>query len=282
MKRLAWVTDPHLNFVQREQRAQHYESVAATHPDAVLLTGDVGEAPDVCLFLNELDGHLAVPIYFVLGNHDFYRGRIDGVRQRVSALCQVVPNLQWMNVAGVVALTETIGLLGHDGWGDARLGDPWGSQVFLNDWALIGDFLGLELPERIAKLNALGDEAAAHFRTVLPDALARYRELLVLTHVPPFREACWHQGGISADDWLPHFSCKAVGDALASVMQAHPDRRMTVLCGHTHSPGEAQILPNLRVLTGGARYGSPAVARVLEVSESGVIPCPRDEPIRPS
>lgn len=34
---------------------------------------------------------------------------------------------------------------------------------------------------------------------------------------------------------------------------------------HTHGSGEAQILPNLRVLTGGARYGAPVVQRVLEV-----------------
>ncbi len=40
---------------------------------------------------------------------------------------------------------------------------------------------------------------------------------------------------------------------------------MTVLCGHTHSPGEAQVLPNLHVLTGGAEYGRPEVQRVLTV-----------------
>jgi hypothetical protein len=42
-------------------------------------------------------------------------------------------------------------------------------------------------------------------------------------------------------------------------------RKMTVLCGHTHGSGEAQVLPNLRVLTGGAVYGKPGVQRVLEV-----------------
>ena len=40
---------------------------------------------------------------------------------------------------------------------------------------------------------------------------------------------------------------------------------MTVLCGHTHGSGEAQILPNLRVLTGGAVCGKPWVQRVLEI-----------------
>jgi hypothetical protein len=46
---------------------------------------------------------------------------------------------------------------------------------------------------------------------------------------------------------------------------AAPDRQMTVLCGHTHGSSEAEILPNLRVLTGGAVYGNPCVQRLLLV-----------------
>ena len=88
---------------------------------------------------------------------------------------------------------------------------------------------------------------------------------MVLTHVPPFREACWHEGRISDDNWLPHFTCKAVGDALLEAMAAAPDHRMTVLCGHTHGGGEAQVLPNLRVLTGDARYGQPVIQRILGI-----------------
>jgi hypothetical protein len=29
---------------------------------------------------------------------------------------------------------------------------------------------------------------------------------------------------------------------------------MVVLCGHTHGSGELEVLPNLRVLTGGSKY----------------------------
>jgi hypothetical protein len=85
------------------------------------------------------------------------------------------------------------------------------------------------------------------------------------THVPPFRESCWHEGQVSNDDWLPLFTCKAVGDVLVEAMAAAPDQKMTVLCGHAHGGGEAEILPNLRVLTGGARYGNPAVQQVIGV-----------------
>jgi 3',5'-cyclic AMP phosphodiesterase CpdA len=266
MKRFLWITDIHLNFVDQAGVANFLSELAAVPADGVLLSGDIAEAPDVALYLNALDSALARPTCFVLGNHDFYRGTIAGVRQKIEALCAACPNLHWLPRSGVVALTEETGLVGHDGWGDGRLGDYWGLAVHLNDWRLIGEFIGLDDAQRLETLRALGDEAAAHFTAVLPDALRRFRHVIVVTHVPPFREACWHEGRISDDDWLPHFTCKAVGDVLARAMAVHPERQMTVLCGHTHGSGEAQVLPNLRVLTGGALYGKPALQRVLQIA----------------
>ena len=66
-------------------------------------------------------------------------------------------------------------------------------------------------------------------------------------------------------DYLPHFACKAVGDVLTRIMQAHPQSKLTVFCGHTHGGGEIRVSDNLRVLTGEARYGQPKVERILEV-----------------
>ena len=40
-------------------------------------------------------------------------------------------------------------------------------------------------------------------------------------------------------------------------MQKHPKCDLTILCGHTHSPGEAAILLNLLIRTGGARLRQP-------------------------
>ena len=72
---------------------------------------------------------------------------------------------------------------------------------------------------------------------------------MLLTHVPPVREACWHEGQLSDDQWAPHFTCLAVGEAILDVMAGHPDKRLTVLCGHTHGQGETQPLPNVQILT---------------------------------
>jgi len=41
------------------------------------------------------------------------------------------------------------------------------------------------------------------------------------------------------------------------VAAAHPEAELLVLCGHTHGSGVARIAPNLKVITGGADYGTP-------------------------
>ncbi len=131
------------------------------------------------------------------------------------------------------------------------------SLVMMNDYRLIAEFARMSKEDRWPLLIAEAEAAAAHIRRVLPPALERFPHVVLVTHVPPFRDACWHQGAISDDEWLPHFTSKAMGDALLAIMRDHPTRRLTVLCGHTHGRGEARPAENMLVLTGGAEYGSP-------------------------
>jgi Icc protein len=270
MKRLAWISDIHLNFLDAAGRREFCAGLAAAAPDAVLLGGDIAESPQLCHHLLEMAEALRRPIYFVLGNHDFYRGSIAETRRRVAQLADDSPLLAYLSRTGVVEVGPQTALVGHDGWADGREGDFAHSEVILNDYLLIEELTkfegGLELDRHAlgSELAALGDEAAAHFAAVLPQALETHRRVIALTHVPPFREACWYQGRISDDDYLPHFACRAVGQLLREVMQSRPDRELLVLCGHTHGEGQARILDNLRVLTAGADYGRPTIQQIFE------------------
>ncbi|MCE9544886.1 MAG: metallophosphoesterase [Planctomycetia bacterium] len=267
--RAFWLTDIHLNFLSPQETDVFLEDLAAARPDAVLLGGDIGEARNVIGQLARIDDVLAVPIYFVLGNHDFYHGSIAGVRRAVDELCRLRPRLHYLTTGGVtsggvVRLAPGVGLIGHDGWADVRVGDYERSLVMMNDYRLIAELANCSKQERLPKLRALGDEAAEHIRQVLPAALAENEHVLLLTHVPPLLAACWYDGRTSDEEWSPHFTCLAVGEACLEIMAGHPERKLTVLCGHTHSPGTCQPLPNMTVLTGGAEYGQPAVQRVFE------------------
>lgn len=265
LRRLAWVTDIHLNFLKQRDVQAFCERISDAQPDALLVGGDIAEAPTLEAYLTTLENELTCPIYFVLGNHDFYRGSIAAVRADMAMLTRRSRRLTWLSVAGVVPLSETTALIGHDGWADGRLGNYDRSSVMLNDYVLIDELANMGKETRLRRLIDLGVEAADHVAKVLGEALGRFQDVVLLTLVPPFKESCWHEGRISDDNWLPHFTCRAVGEVLVEQMQRHPEQRLTVLCGHTHGAGVAQVLPNLLVKTGGATYGRPELQEVLEV-----------------
>ncbi len=270
-KRIFWMTDIHLNFLKPEGVGEFLAGVAEQSPDVVLIGGDIAEAPTVEKYLRAIEA-TECPTYFVLGNHDFYGGSIERVRKAVGKQAAASNSLNYLTTGagaslgddGVAELAEGVGLVGHDGWADGRLGDYAGSQVMLNDYRLIMELAGVDKARRLPLLNQLGDEAADHFRRVLPIAFERFGRVLLLTHVPPMREACWHEGRTSNDEWVPHFACHAVGQALLEIMPQFPDRQLTVLCGHTHGRGEVRPLENLEILTGAAEYRAPAVEKVFE------------------
>lgn len=259
-----WITDVHFEFLDRTAILDFLQTIRQENPNVLLVGGDIGQASSIVSYLREMETRMECPIYFVLGNHDYYKGSIYSVRLAVNELVSTSRSLYWLNQAGVVCLSEDTALIGHDSWCDGRLGDFHGSSVVLNDFKLIEELVGVTSGKLLDVLNKLGDEAAEYFKEILPQALQKHHHIIVLTHVPPFTEAAWYNGRYCDDEWLPFFACQAVGDVLKKTMMQNPDRTMTVLCGHTHSSGESEILPNLHVFTGGANYGKPRIQRTLE------------------
>lgn len=275
--RIVWTTDIHLNFVDAETLLGFCQSLRDAQAAAVVISGDISEGNRVTRDLAELSRLIERPILFVLGNHDFYRAGLDQVRREVGYFTRDHRGLRWLTDFGPVGLGPDVAVIGHDGWADGRLGDYNRSKLMLNDYLLIQEFSDLYINrgidaedqvkrDRLELLHRLGDQAAAALETKLHDALDHFRRIVLVTHVPPYRQACWHRGRIAEEEWLPHFGCRAVGDMIDRVMADHPDHRLTVLCGHVHSEGEYRPRPNVRVLTGGATYGAPRINGLFDLS----------------
>ena len=263
--RYAWLTDIHLEFLQDCEAVCFVEELAAQRFDGLFLTGDISNAVRLEYHLQLFEEFYRAPVYFVLGNHDYYGDLIENVRKNIEKLCNESKWIKWLPALGVVQLSGNTCLVGHDSWADGRLGNYEESRVVLTDYLKIKDFIQVGGVGRLALLHSLGDQAAEYFGDILSDVLSQYEHVIVLTHVPPFEGSCWHDGEISAEDWLPHFACKAVGDVLKDHMIDYSATEMTVLCGHTHSSGVAEILPNLRVKTGRAEYGHPEIQEIIEL-----------------
>lgn len=263
---LAWATDIHLDHCDAEVIAAFAHSIRLKDPKALCLTGDLAESQNVASYLSDLAAELQIPVYFILGNHDYYHGSIAEVRRAMLALSQSSEWLRWMPASGLVPLSATTCLLGHDGWSDGRHGDYATSTIKLKDYRLISEFAEAGEAGRLALLNQLGDEAATWLRPRLNQALQAFQQVYLLMHPPPFRAACLYGTEVADDNWAPHFTCKAVGDLLAELLPLYPQSQLTVLAGHTHNPCDIQILPNLSVRVGAAEYGAPALAACFEIA----------------
>lgn len=263
--KLLWLTDPHLNFAGIARAQSLLSQACALKPDAFLISGDIGESHDLEGWLTLSAQSLDCPVYFVLGNHDYYGSSIAQVRADVSALCAQSAHLTWLSEQRApISLSDSLALIGHDGWGDGRAGDLARSRVRLNDFIQIQELRAISSPSALATtLAALGDEAAEHLAQQLSLALQTHDHILAVMHVPPFIESCWHEGMLSDEQWAPFFVCQAAGQRMLSIMREHPTKRLTVLCGHTHGAGEAWLLPNLHVRTGGAVYRHPELQPAL-------------------
>ncbi len=273
--RFVWVTDLHLDHAAAAERDRWMRLVGAQQCDGLLISGDIAESPDVVGCLRQIATTLRLPIFFVLGNHDFYGGSIGATVQTVIWACRDLPELHYLTDLAALPLeipgsNQETYLVGEDGWGDASEGDYEGSYVRLNDFVHIQDFQAADPSTWKGMLGKLGADSAerlaAKLEALPPDA----RQVLIVTHVPPFRDACWYEGHTTDDNWAPFFVCGQLGRAIRAISQARPQCQYTVLCGHTHHGGIARVEPNLTVHTAAATYGQPQIAAIVDISPNRV------------
>lgn len=260
--RILWLTDLHLDAVTKEKRLEFISTLKVESPDLMLIGGDIANGSQSLIFLREIADITAVPIYFVLGNHDYYEETIADMRNQA---VEQPGDITYLTTSGVIPLTEYTALVGHDGWSDGKSGDFLGSSVRLNDYLLINDLKYLDKRGLKLKLQQLGEEAAESLRVSLLGALADFKQVIILTHSPPFEEICLYEDKQTDENWAPHFVCRSIGDMLREVLPNYPDRQVILLCGHSHHQAESQVLPNLKAYVGHSNLGLLTIQGVISI-----------------
>ena len=255
--RLAWTTDCHLEWLNGSPDA-FIKSLARSETDGVIISGDISNAKHMTYHLKRLS-ELPMPVYFVLGNHDFYGGSFQQVHQMVRRSVKDHTNLTWLTEAPAIQLTESTYLIGHDGWADGRAGMGQRSGLILNDYKLISDFIGLSVGSVFSLMRKKSDAASKRLYQQIHQIGAKH--IIVVTHAPPFREASKHRGKISDDRFIPHFSNIGLGEALERAAE-ETGARLSVLCGHTHGRARVNINGRVGVIAKRAKYGKPSYTTV--------------------
>ncbi|WP_232220511.1 metallophosphoesterase family protein [Legionella tunisiensis] len=254
-------------FLDSNARHLFYKALIHSGADRIIISGDIAEAPTVNSVLLEMRDVLAKPIYFVLGNHDYYHGRIANVRAQMQHLTNQEPLLFWLAAAGPLLLEKDIYLLGQDGWADGRFGDYYSSSIIMNDSRMIEDLFQkncLGKTELLVKMQELADNDAQQLKENLRAAITKHAErMIIVTHVPPFQESTLLGEKRNTIDFLPFYTSKATGQVLITIAEEYTQLDFLVLCGHIHSKTNYQPRHNLTVKTGQAEYYNPAIQTIF-------------------
>lgn len=262
--RLLWLTDLHLDKTGAAALTRITRALAAPDHHAGLVTGDTSSARYLCDHLKILAAACHPrPLYFILGNHDFYGGSISDVYQNVRRLCRSIRNLHHLEETGPVHLDTHTALVGHAGWADGRCG--WGNKTVVRapDHDCIRDFSGLSTRERYLLMRSLGRKSSRSIRIDLFKAFRTHRNVVLATHVPPFPSTALYDGQPCGPCHQPHYINMSMGAMLIAVASRNHDRKISVLSGHTHSAANQSILTNLHARVGRARTGHPQTQGII-------------------
>lgn len=252
MKRLLWITDAHLDHLSETVKDAWLEKLAGTRADMLLLGGDTANSRIFSRMIGRIKGAFPGMIALVAGNHDYYHTSISDFRAELavhhrSGVIVFEPGCQ----SQPLQLAEGIYLCGSGGWGDATAGYADAAGMALNDENLIAE---LRTGNLTARLRELGKESAKHLHVQLAAVPEGASCVIIVTHVPPWPEAAWHEGRRSDALALPRFCWQAGGNAISQAAERMPQTRFIVLCGHTHSDG-IWTKGNMTCHTAGSAYG---------------------------
>ncbi len=256
-------SDLHLDHLNDEELSEFIERVKkeCDDPDAVLLlTGDISQQRVLWEHLDKVAQASRGRMLYVLGNHDFWGGSFASANAALRPHSLEGGHAVFMDMVDRVQLEDDLCVVGDSGWYDGRNGLQGNPQFIMNDWYFISEYRGNQSKTERQMSAMIADARAATLEKKLRAACeAGNNRVVVLTHVPPWVEACRHLGAPSDTYALPWFSSRVIADVIDQVAKEYFHVKFEVLCGHTHDRFQYRRDDNLNVFVSGAAYGAPYV-----------------------
>lgn len=250
-----WFTDTHLDKVTPWTLSQFILHIRKENPTGIFLTGDISNGALTIKHLQMIATFIKCPIYFVLGNHDYHFSSIEKTHQKIRELCKEYPNLIWVTEAGVIHINDEVAIIGTEGWYDVENGNPTYLRLTF-DWFMTEDFRKLPSMEaRIEYWRELAAKSAHDISDKLEKALEQgYKNIYILTHFPPWKEATRDVGTVMEKFWLPYNTNLSLGRAIEKTMENHKKKHATILAGHTHTDCWIHVTRNIECKISKAKY----------------------------
>src|SRR5258708_1792452 len=258
-----WISDTHL---LPWQRYKFLSCILDIRPQGVFLTGDISHSGFTLIDdLEFIAKRIGRPLYFTMGNHDFWFSSFEKVSNQLTSICKKYPNLVWIDRAGVVPLNDEAALIGQMGWYSADQGNPEYIK-YTFDWFMIEDFRKLKTwNQRFELFRELAKKDAEKLANKLEEAIETYKTVYALTHFGGWPEGSRHNSIISEEFWKPYNTNSYLGPALEKVMEKHKKRRLYLFSGHVHSAATLHINRCIEARVGRGSYHKLSEEEILYI-----------------
>lgn len=251
-----WATDIHLDKLTKMSVKDWGKNLKITYPatQSLIITGDISTGSKLEQHLKELVSGFQSPIYFVLGNHDYWNSSFEAMDEQAEL---------WQSFGltclenKVIRLSDDIALVGTSGFYDCTYGDFDYSYEEMTDFYKIQELLN-----PIGRRNVLETRSATLGHQLISSIeqakKSNYKNIIVATHVPPFL-------GLVKDleeTILPFYASGNIGNAIyAAALTAK--NKLAVLCGHSHE--QAYFSDEyVKAYCGEAKYCAPEVCGTID------------------
>ncbi len=251
------LSDLHLNHLENDGLNEFVRRLSVVElTDLVLCTGDITVASSLRSHINLLASALKGRLLYVLGNHDLWGGSFATPENTLKHHSSTGGKDVFMDLVENVDEGD-VTVVGDSGWYDGRLGLQGVPQFIMNDWYNVSEYRS-HLDDVRSFSAKVADAKVSTLELKLNSVIRQgCKKIIVLTHVPPYQEACRYNGKPSDLEALPWFSSQILGDVVDQAAAENPDTMIEVLCGHTHDGFVYRRSRNVRVTVAPAAYGAP-------------------------
>lgn len=245
-----WATDIHLNYFSDEYISNFGKSLGTEYKaEGLIISGDISLGTKLERNLKTLSDAIQIPIYYVLGNHDYWYSSFEEIDSLLDSL-SLDSGLIDLNKNSIQINEDTI-LTGFTGWYDCKFGkiDP---EVKMSDWIKIADYKDKDYikvsQDRSEKYLSFEDKALS-FKD------KNIKNQIIVTHFPPFEKLIKEK-----KEAKPFYGSSNAGQTLINVSK-HYDK-VICLSGHTHNRASYHR-KNLSCYVGEACRGKPSLAGII-------------------
>ncbi len=168
--KIGFATDIHLDHIKENADLTKHRRIGASLAEglyALLISGDICNGVDFSRQFGAFVEGAGIPVYFVLGNHDFWGAEDIQVRNNADQF----PG--YLDRGQVVDLSLGVALCGRTGFYDTLTGNPFESRWHMNDWDRIPRLAGCwRVPQLLQReCKAWAEEETDKAVRILRDAI---------------------------------------------------------------------------------------------------------------